>query len=349
MTTPNEPGLIPVDRIPPDLLQTASAVRVDVQRVDHSVPAPSMYDRWIASQQSSATQRTYRDAMARLCDRFAETLGKRPDEATAAAFLIASGRLVAMRVADDWRSAMLERDVARATISLRLSAMRALCKYAREQGEIDWALDVKGVKARKYRDTSGCGRDGFDRMVKSIDPATDLGARDLAVIRLLFDLALRRREVVALDRGDVDFDARRLWILGKGRGEKEPVSLPKRTFNVLREWVTRRARLIGSDKGPLFFGMDFRRAQRDELVRLTGKGVWDIVRRVGKAAGLARLPRPHGLRHAAGTDALDKTGGDVRAVQKFMRHADANTTLRYNDNRLDQAGKIARLLAGDEE
>ena len=61
-----------------------------------------------------------------------------------------------------------------------------------------------------------------------------------------------------------------------------------------------------------------------------------------EAAGVRA--RPHGLRHAAITEALELTGGDVRRVQRFSRHRSLQTLLRYDDNRQDLAGGVARRL-----
>ena len=51
------------------------------------------------------------------------------------------------------------------------------------------------------------------------------------------------------------------------------------------------------------------------------------------------------LRHAAITEALDKTNGDVRAVQRFSRHCDVRTLQVYDDARIDLAGRVAREVA----
>jgi integrase/recombinase XerC len=74
--------------------------------------------------------------------------------------------------------------------------------------------------------------------------------------------------------------------------------------------------------------------------RLTGVAIYQLVRGLGERTGIRA--RPHGLRHAAITEALDLTRGDVRAVQRFSRHKNLQTVLRYDDNRLDLAGDIAR-------
>jgi len=51
------------------------------------------------------------------------------------------------------------------------------------------------------------------------------------------------------------------------------------------------------------------------------------------------------LRHASITAALDTSNGDVRAAQAHARHANPQTTMRYDDNRQDLAGKVAAGLA----
>jgi integrase len=53
---------------------------------------------------------------------------------------------------------------------------------------------------------------------------------------------------------------------------------------------------------------------------------------------------PYGLRHSAATSALDD-GRDVREVRKFTRHRSLEMVLKYDDQRRDVAGEIARDLA----
>ena len=87
-------------------------------------------------------------------------------------------------------------------------------------------------------------------------------------------------------------------------------------------------------------------AIRSELETQTGRSVARIVQAVGHQAGLTAPVRPHGLRHAAITDALNLTRGDVRAVQRFSRHRDLRVLTVYDDNREDLGGAVARLVAG---
>ena len=58
---------------------------------------------------------------------------------------------------------------------------------------------------------------------------------------------------------------------------------------------------------------------------------------MGKSIG--KTVRPHGLRHAAITEALDRTNGNPREVMKFSRHKSIATVMVYDDQRLDDQGR----------
>jgi len=75
-------------------------------------------------------------------------------------------------------------------------------------------------------------------------------------------------------------------------------------------------------------------------------GVATIGRVIGEWAGIKGRVRPHGLRHAAITAALDRR--DVRDVAKFSRHKRLETLVLYDDRRKDVGGDIARELADDQ-
>jgi len=149
-------------------------------------------------------------------------------------------------------------------------------------------------------------------------------------------LALRRSEAVSLDVEHLDLETGTVSVLGKGRSERVALSLPEPTACALRAWLE----LRGTEPGPLFLNMDRARKGR----RLTGRSVARLVGELGRSIGIR--VRPHGLRHAAITEALDITRGDVRAVQKFSRHRDLRTLTVYDDNRRDLAGEVAKLVAG---
>lgn len=236
-----------------------------------------------------------------------------------------------------YRTHLVERGLQSATINRRLAALRSLVTLARTLGQVPWTLEVSNLKAERYRDTRGPGRAGVRLLLDALeDRPVARACRDRAAVRLLYDLGLRRGEVVALDVADVDLRAAVVQVLGKGKTAKAPLSLPAPTLAALRRWLE----LRGPAPGPLFVNFD--RAAKG--ARLTGTSLYRIVRALGKDVGLE--VRPHGLRHAAITDALDRTGGDVRKVQRFSRHRNLATLTIYDDNRTDLGGEVAQLVAG---
>ncbi|MDP3940475.1 MAG: tyrosine-type recombinase/integrase [Deltaproteobacteria bacterium] len=268
---------------------------------------------------------------------FAAFLGAATVEDAARA-LLAGGQGRANETALRYRAHLQERGLSPATVNRRLAAVRSLVKVARVIGLVPWKLDVEPLKAEPYRDTRGPGREGFRRMLMLLEGRDDARARRArALLSLGYDLALRRGEVGALNVADVDLEAGTVAVLGKGRATKQRMTLPEPTRATLADWLEAR----GAEPGPLFLNFD--RAGKGG--RLTPASINRIVHALGRAAGL-RVTY-HGLRHASITRALDLSGGNVRAVQRHSRHQDVRTVGRYDDERRDLAGEIARKVAED--
>jgi len=254
---------------------------------------------------------------------------------TASALLTSQGSGPANALALAYRVHLQERGLAPATINRRLASLRSIVKLARVLGMISWGLDVEGIKSSTYRDTRGPGLDGFRKMLESLEEARDAKAiRDRAILRLLFGMALRRGEVVSLDRSHLDLETGRLSIMGKGRTQRESLTIPLKVLDSLKAWMAVR----GEEEGPLFHALD--RGHKGH--RLDGSAVYRMVSELGKTVGL--VVRPHGLRHAGITSALDQTNGNTRMVQRFSRHKKLETLSLYDDARQDLAGEVARLV-----
>jgi integrase/recombinase XerC len=263
---------------------------------------------------------------------------KAGDVDEAARILLSRGHGEANALVLAYRADMVTRKLQAATVNRRLAAVRSLVKLARTLGMVPWSIEVENLKAQAYRDTRGPGRQGFRRLMEEAGSRTDRKAlRDRAVLRLLHDLALRRAEVVSLDVEDVDLESGSVTILGKGRTQKERLSLPEPTKAALSSWIGAR----GTEPGPLFLNFD----RAGKGARLTGTGLYLVVRDLGRKAGLT--VRPHGLRHAGITEALDLTNGNIRAVQRYSRHRDMRILNVYDDNRADLGGDVARLVAAN--
>jgi len=247
--------------------------------------------------------------------------------------LLGNGAAHANILAMSYKAWLMDQGLAPATVNLRLCALRAVVELAQTLGVVEWSLAVKGLKVEPYRDTRGPTLDEMDRIAQ----AAKLNARDYAIVRLAFCLGLRRMEICRLDVSDLDFDNARIWVLRKRHTQKIALTLPDEVQTALKSWLEQR----GMAPGPLFSRQDH---AGNGNGRLTGQAVRLIIGRISQAA-IGRRVRPHGLRHAAVTAALDLTNGNIRTVQSFSGHADPQTVMKYDDNRLDLAGDVARKLS----
>jgi integrase/recombinase XerC len=236
---------------------------------------------------------------------------------------------------------LIQEGLSSSTVNRRLAALSSLVKLARVVGLCSFVLEVKGLGVEPLRDARGPGVEGVRKLLACASLRTDKkGIRDYAMLRLLYDLALRRGEVCSLDVEHVLKENGAVWVLGKQRKQRQRVTLPTKTRDAVEAWLRER----GEEPGPLFIGLDPRSERRGKIQekRLTGDGLCLIIKQLGKKAGVT--VKPHGLRHASITHCLDVSNGDLRKTRMFSRHKSINMILLYDDARKDFAGEMANLI-----
>ena len=269
---------------------------------------------------------------------FAATIGASTGREAAARLLECKTHLEGNSMVTTYRANLIGRGLAPATINRRLSPLRTLVDHAMRTGVIGWGLLVSNVAQVATKDCRGPGRAGFDAVLAAASEhrLPNHAARDVAMLRLLHDLGLRRSELLDLDIEHVDLDKGTVTVSCKGRIDRDRLKLPAVTLAAVRSWIDYR----GNEPGPLFGNFD----RGGRAGRLTGSALYSIVKKHGDTAGVD--VRPHGLRHTAITSALENTNGDIRKTQKFARLRDVNSVLVYDDCREDVAGQVAELVSG---
>jgi len=262
---------------------------------------------------------------------------------TAIEKLFGSSHPVAQRLVGNYLASMRRRGLAPATINRRLSTLRSLGKTARVLGRAPWVLDARNVKMERVRDTRGPGRENVMRVFTFLraQPATKPVLRDLAILRLCYDLGLRRGEICSVNVAD--FTATSLRVRRKGKLTKTVLILPKATHAALEAWLNAR----GSHPGALFINFDeIHRSKTGK--RLTGAAIYEIMRRRGQEAGVTAPMRPHGIRHTAITDArvvAAARGYGLDELVDFSGHAEVRTLKHYLDDQKSLQGTIAGDIA----
>jgi integrase/recombinase XerC len=238
-----------------------------------------------------------------------------------------------------YRQLLIEAKLAPSTINIRLSALKSFVDYARQAEQCSFNLaDVRCLKVESYGDTTGIAVAGFREMLQIPDRSTVKGIRDYAILRLLWDNALRRNEICSLDVGDFS-ESGRLAILGKGKLQKSQIDLSPATTIAISQWLAARDNYRAD--APLFTSLD----RRSKGHRLDGSTIYRLVREFSAAAGIDKVVSPHRIRHSAITAYLDASDGNIRAAQGLSRHTNLNTLSRYDDNRHKYQAITTNILA----
>lgn len=274
---------------------------------------------------------------------FADWLGTTPEAAVA--LLIGRGRGAANALVVDWlntmreRGAQRERGLSPATRARRVTTLAGIVRAARRLELIEWALEVKRPKVRKYRDTRGPTREQALRLLAACAADTLEGLRNKAMLLVMLTMGLRRHEVAAIRTGDF-LDGQRLRVLGKGEKPAEPL-VPAETRQAIDHWLAawRAAKPEFADD-LVFRSLSFANYGQP----LEPKSVYDIVKAIGESLEPELDVWPHGLRHTALTVGLEETDGNIEAVSIFGRQDDPKVTMKYNDNRKDAGGVVAAKL-----
>jgi len=138
-------------------------------------------------------------------------------------------------------------------------------------------------------------------------------ARDLAIIIVLAGSGLRRNELAALTREDIDTTNRTVRVRS-GKGHKE------RLVPLWDEGVPDLVKYLeGHQTGPLW------KSRRGGA--MTDSGIWRVVSRLAKRAGLENVT-PHSLRRGFAT-AAHKAGKSITSISKMLGHDDSRTTNLY--------------------
>jgi integrase/recombinase XerD len=163
--------------------------------------------------------------------------------------------------------------------------------------------------------------DEVARLLGTPDTAKPVGARDCAMLELLYAAGLRVSELVNLKLQDVNLEAGFVRVIGKGSKERVvPIGLhaQKKIDSYLEK---SRATLLKNQVSSYLF---VARAAKP----ITRQGFWKLLRRYAAQAQLSKRVSPHSLRHSFASHLLEG-GADLRAVQVMLGHVDIATTQIY--------------------
>jgi site-specific recombinase XerD len=196
--------------------------------------------------------------------------------------------------------------LAPATIARKLAAVRALVRFALGPERVP---DASFAPRRPRRLPDAPKSEEVEAELAGLDRDGPLGARNRALVELVYSAGLRSREAVDLDLGDVDFEQELVHVHGKG-GKQRTVPLGEEAAHCVARYLHEaRPKLAHGAENALFLSARGRRLDTSTLRRL--------------------LPHPHRLRHAFATHLLEG-GADLRTIQELLGHSSLSTTQMYS-------------------
>jgi integrase/recombinase XerD len=213
----------------------------------------------------------------------------------------------------------------------KLSAIRAFYRYcvAEKKADANPVENMETPSSAKYLPrTLNPGQ--VDLLLQTPDVKTPAGARDSAMLELLYSTGLRVSELVNVKTGSVNMTAGYIITMGKGSKERL-IPLGERAMDKIKEYLKARPTFAKKSNPPELF-----------LTRLgkpmTRQMFWLTIKKYALNAGMSGKISPHALRHSFATHMLEN-GADLRAVQMMLGHSSITTTQIYthvNRARLSQ-------------
>jgi integrase/recombinase XerD len=208
------------------------------------------------------------------------------------------------------------------TLQRKIACLRSFYRHLRREQILDHdpAADLRAPRSRA-RLPKVLSRDEVARLLEQPRGTTPAALRDRALLETMYACGLRASEAIGLELSELDLEDGILRARGKGSKERI-VPVGGKAIEALGAYLDRgRPKLVGL------------RPEARVFVNLRGgglsrQGLYKIVRRHARSAGLEKRMSPHTLRHTFATHLL--TGGcDLRSLQEMLGHADIGTTQIY--------------------
>jgi integrase/recombinase XerD len=208
------------------------------------------------------------------------------------------------------------------SIRRNVSAIRTYFGYLLAEGVVTADPTDRIELPKAWRRLPGAlSRDEVAAILDAPDPADRLFWRDKALLEFAYASGVRVGELTTVKVRDVDVQEGLALVFGKGSRERI-VPLGRAALQALIVYLREIRPRLARNRAE---GVVFLNARGTPLSRM---GVWKILRKHVKRAGVTKRVTPHTLRHSFATHLLEG-GADLASVQEMLGHADIATTQIY--------------------
>jgi len=226
------------------------------------------------------------------------------------------------------------------TVNRYLSTLRGVLKQAYlldQMSEDDFrrATKLKRLEDEPIPEGDGLTHEEIGALLQACDDGTNAGARDAAIIALLYAAGLKPTELTGLEMSNYNNGD----LVIKNRDEQRTINIDNGALEALQGWLAVR----GKGPGHLFFAID--KADRIQSgKRIFSQALCVMLIKRAKIAGIRRVS-PRDFRHSFIIHLLG-AGVDIFLVSRLAGIKDLRTIVRYDrrgDDALREAVKLLRV------
>ena len=204
------------------------------------------------------------------------------------------------------------------TICRALFALKILFRFLKREAIIPINIALHMDAPKQWQTIPDVlSSEEIESLLQAPDDSTAEGARDRAILELLYASGLRVSELCQLNL--YDLDDRFVRVMGKGSKERV-VPVGAKALEAIDYYLAHFRGESAQREQPLF--------TTNRGKRLDRQMVWKMIKEHARAARIQKKVSPHMLRHSFATHLLDH-GADLRIIQEMLGHSSIGTTDRY--------------------
>ncbi len=224
----------------------------------------------------------------------------------------------------DYLVNLQEIGLTKSSIARKRSSIKSIFKFLLDE-DIEITVKIDEIPTIKYSQKLPDVL-SVNEMLKLLEKiptekATDI--RNKAMLELMYASGTRISETIKLSIHDISWDESVIRVLGKG-SKQRVVPVAKQSLIFLKKYIETARKNLKKEKST---DIVFLNRFGNEISRM---GVWKVIKKLTKIAGITKHVSPHTFRHSFATHLLE-AGANLRVVQMLLGHSSINTTQIYTN------------------
>ncbi len=224
----------------------------------------------------------------------------------------------------EYQAHLVDAGYAPSTVARKLTSIRSFFRYLTLEGllETNPARNLEAPRVKRGL-PKAISEEEITRLLNAPTlvegPA---GLRDQAILELLYATGMRVSELASLRLQDINLERNTVLCRGKRNREREIPFHELAAQKLMTYLKDGRPQLVKEKRRTDAVFLNYRGAP------LTRQGIWLIIRKYARLAGIDVRVTPHVLRHSVATHLL-RRGANLREVQELLGHVNMTTTQQY--------------------